>query len=706
MDRFQQIDATNSSIGALLLPDEEVLSLQAGIGLYDGREKSLDQASGTVYLTSHRLLYVDDLNPHRHSCALDLSLVKQTEYYAGFLKSSPKITLAFDPKVEAPEQTHHLVGSDRFTHSPRLSPRPSSRSLRPEATVAAASSSTSRDWRTSAAAADFGASAASTSSQWICNICGFSNTSGASVDAAKDTCQLCGVTRDPTSKTATTLASRIADTNSGGRKSTSDRSAQIEETGVSALAISDDSGGSTAASGDGHACPTCTFLNHPSMVRCEMCGSLIGTEDVSDAASTSAATTKRGSLSAPATPARKSSDTDATSISSRMPSRSQTPKPKTEASNDSVKLSFRKGGDKAFYTALKGTLKSKAWLLAARRDAPIGSGVLSGASTPSRSAAAAVDLDGRGTGASKRKAGIDGILKVVDSSSRVQSDDMQGALKDLEALMAKAKQMVEFAEALNSKLTRQEQAAAAAAAARSAGDGAAAASPPPPLPDAEAATLIRSSLVRLGLPAPAVTEDMARDQAEYHMELARELGGLLLGSQGAPGLMGRGSVLAQGKARESLARMPETERGLLGLDEIWCVWNRARGIALVPPQALRSASLYLPDLTSPSIQLKTFDSGLAVLHTPRYSENAFAARLVGYLDAVEDEHRRRSPATPGTAQEWGPGLSTLEIAERENAPVLLVTELVEMVEIKSGLVVRDQARSGVRWYFNHFARAR
>ncbi|EPQ31013.1 uncharacterized protein PFL1_01202 [Pseudozyma flocculosa PF-1] len=670
MDRFQQIDATNSSIGALLLPDEEVLSLQAGIGLYDGREKSLDQASGTVYLTSHRLLYVDDLNPHRHSCALDLSLVKQTEYYAGFLKSSPKITLAFDPKVEAPEQTHHLVGSDRFTHSPRLSPRPSSRSLRPEATVAAASSSTSRDWRTSAAAADFGASAASTSSQWICNICGFSNTSGASVDAAKDTCQLCGVTRDPTSKTATTLASRIADTNSGGRKSTSDRSAQIEETGVSALAISDDSGGSTAASGDGHACPTCTFLNHPSMVRCEMCGSLIGTEDVSDAASTSAATTKRGSLSAPATPARKSSDTDATSISSRMPSRSQTPKPKTEASNDSVKLSFRKGGDKAFYTALKGTLKSKAWLLAARRDAPIGSGVLSGASTPSRSAAAAVDLDGRGTGASKRKAGIDGILKVVDSSSRVQSDDMQGALKDLEALMAKAKQMVEFAEALNSKLTRQEQAAAAAAA--------------------------RS----------AVTEDMARDQAEYHMELARELGGLLLGSQGAPGLMGRGSVLAQGKARESLARMPETERGLLGLDEIWCVWNRARGIALVPPQALRSASLYLPDLTSPSIQLKTFDSGLAVLHTPRYSENAFAARLVGYLDAVEDEHRRRSPATPGTAQEWGPGLSTLEIAERENAPVLLVTELVEMVEIKSGLVVRDQARSGVRWYFNHFARAR
>ncbi len=100
MDRFKQIDASNSSIGALLFHDEEVVSLQDGIGLYDGKEKALHQSNGTVYLTSHRLLYVDDLEPHRHSCSLDLSYVKQSEYYAGFLKSSPKITLTL-AKVES-----------------------------------------------------------------------------------------------------------------------------------------------------------------------------------------------------------------------------------------------------------------------------------------------------------------------------------------------------------------------------------------------------------------------------------------------------------------------------------------------------------------------------------------------------------------------------------------------------------------------------
>ena len=163
-----------------------------------------------------------------------------------------------------------------------------------------------------------------------------------------------------------------------------------------------------------------------------------------------------------------------------------------------------------------------------------------------------------------RKAGIDSIMNNVDSSSRLQNDDMQGALKDLEALMTKAKQMVDFAEALNQKLTRQEMSSDTSA------------------PDQEAATLIRSSLVRLGLPAPAVTEDMARDQKEYHLELARELAGLLLGKADNPGLMGTGNVLAKGKGRETLVRSAETGRGLVGLDEVWCVWNRARGIGTSP----------------------------------------------------------------------------------------------------------------------------
>ncbi len=207
---------------------------------------------------------------------------------------------------------------------------------------------------------------------------------------------------------------------------------------------------------------------------------------------------------------------------------------------DSVKLSFRKGGDKAFYNLLKSTLKGKAWASGTK------AGSTSGSATPNdgravRVAAGMVDLDGRS--AALKRVGIDGILSSVDSTSRAQNDDMHGALKDLEALMRKAKQMVEFAESLNAKLTKQEQAAAAA---REAGlpDTA-------PQPDQEAATLIRSSLVQLGLPAPAVTADMARDQEEYHRELARELAGLLLGNTSGgqrSGLMGAGKIAAKVRA--------------------------------------------------------------------------------------------------------------------------------------------------------------
>ena len=93
MDRFKPLDVTNSSIGTVLFHDEEVISIQAGVGLYDGKDKALHQASGTIYLTSHRLIYVDDALPHRYSCYLELDYVKATEYYAGFLKSSPKVTL-------------------------------------------------------------------------------------------------------------------------------------------------------------------------------------------------------------------------------------------------------------------------------------------------------------------------------------------------------------------------------------------------------------------------------------------------------------------------------------------------------------------------------------------------------------------------------------------------------------------------------------
>jgi ESCRT-II complex subunit VPS36 len=130
---------------------------------------------------------------------------------------------------------------------------------------------------------------------------------------------------------------------------------------------------------------------------------------------------------------------------------------------------------------------------------------------------------------------------------------MSLALRDLAALAAQAEQMVALARALSGKLAR--------------------AAPGDEEASASAQSVVSSSLVRLGLQAPALTAKDVLDERAYHVGLARELARVLLSTDSArgAGLMGRGKVDGQGGAEEEL-------RGVVGLDEAWCFWNRARGV--------------------------------------------------------------------------------------------------------------------------------
>ena len=42
-----------------------------------------NQQNGQVYLTSHRICYVDKAEPRKHSVALDLKDVERYEFYVG-----------------------------------------------------------------------------------------------------------------------------------------------------------------------------------------------------------------------------------------------------------------------------------------------------------------------------------------------------------------------------------------------------------------------------------------------------------------------------------------------------------------------------------------------------------------------------------------------------------------------------------------------
>ncbi|KAE8268931.1 hypothetical protein A4X09_0g3407 [Tilletia walkeri] len=829
MDRFVPLSATTSSLGSHLGPDEEILTLQEHVGLYHGTAKAKRQADGTLYLSSHRIIYVDRFAPLYHSCALSLALVRQTEYYAGFLKSSPKITL----KLEPPPQS-----------------------------VLAQQQTTPRRKKPSAAAADTADSAslasAATSAiprSWICPVCGFSNTD-------TDKCSLCGVSF------LHSKSNRQTSTSTAPGSTPMPSSSLPSSSSLSTLPVPPASGSASSAattprakSQDPISCPTCTFLNHPSMSACELCSTPL------PGGSTTGRSLNRHA-SSPALPDAKPSASSSKSVRARTTSTSAgaSPRPDIDSDDDEdeidgddgrrfpisdpavehVKLSFRKGGDKAFYELLRTTLRQKAWQVshAPPSDRTRTLSTNEQTASPARSVAdvprpssstgtissvpsfaTTIDIDGRriplsilhqssasfaGMPSSKSSsstpntrsgsdaynspttrsgAGIEAILRNTSLSHSQASSHMLDSLADLDALQKRAKGMVEMAEKLNAQLSRLE------ADEKARGKGSAGASSTDTV-DRDSATLIRSSLVMLGLPSPAVTEDMVAERGLYELELARELAGLLLSSDSAPhaskrsGLMGHGRVLGKGKERslddvrgmeqmeddlrllsksnaaalvelvegkmqgvaddgEEMERIlaeytgEESGRGLIGLDEVWCIWNRARGVALVPPSDLRACAVHLPRLTEPPVRLRVFpapstssnsnnnsnnkrvkstnssSSGLCVLHTPRYSESAFEARILARLRFTTRRHHRSHPHT------YGSGSSAFELASRENAPVVLIEQMLSGIEMgDNGSVVRDEGvytgagkagaglgekgRSGgpnTRWFENEFDRA-
>ncbi|KAI0270582.1 hypothetical protein BC834DRAFT_922517 [Gloeopeniophorella convolvens] len=494
-------------VPALLYDDEENHASQDGVGIYDGVQKSANHQNGTVYVTSHRLFYIDASKPHSRSFALDLSTIVRTQYYAGLFTSSSKVTIY----------------------------------LTSEASTTADSEEVGESWQ--------------------CEVCDFRNPPGSSPTGAK--CALCGVPR------------------SKSRLTTSTPPRAISAPSPVAVPLSSSLPTASVSQSKEVACPACTFLNHPALSECEICGT---------------------SLPRVALP-----------LKSAPSSRPETPNPEISGDDGSMlRLSFRKGGDKTLYATLKRSLLGKAWQ--ARIHVVL--------------ADDKADAD-------------NGLVRGVETSAQSTHLDMDDALKDLDALMIKAREMVRLAGELNERLT--------AVSGPNAPPGSGATEP-------ETATFIRSSLAQLGLQmadAP-VTLDMARDEKRWHEQLARELAGVL---QGMGGKSGTGMM---------------DGRGIVPLDEVWGGWNRARGVALLTPAQFLQVLPHLPAYTTPMITERTFRaSGLRVLHTPVYTSAAFAARLHNLL--------------------LGAGArTTLDVAQVEGAET-------------QGVVCRDEAERGeVRWWANVF----
>ncbi|GAA5943032.1 ESCRT-II subunit protein VPS36 [Sporobolomyces koalae] len=595
MYRFTQLPSvTVSTVGAQLYPDEQLVTHQDGVGLYDGRDKSPSHDHGRIVLTSHRVMFIPTPPPTSTSTttktalpiALELELVKQTEYWTGFLKSSPKITLVLHP-------------SSPRTSTPDSISTPTSRAPSRTSTVTAATRS------------------------WICRVCGMNNQP--SLERGLE-CSLCGVKHDPASVPAAVSYPTLPTPVTNASMTTTVAAATTTTTRAKTTA-----------------CPVCTFLNHHSMNRCEMCDTLLP------------------STTPPAT------------VPSPSPVAASTSRPSTPSTTTSgdefVRLSFRRGGINQFYAHLKDSLAKKLW----QHGAPV-----------HRSLAAASSSDETAQVVEPSKGGgIDAILRGIDLSSQTRTDSLTDAVKDLQSLMTKAKEMIHLAQSINAQISTSSTSTSTSQAAQ---------------------TLANSSLTSLGLvQGRVVTSDQSRSEQEYHHSLARELANLLLPPRTISAPRTRNGTSS------TTAGFVEEKGGIVGLDEVWCRWNRARGVALVSPKSFKSSIEYLPIYTDRKIQSLTFDAvdargnprkgtGLTILYdsdrsSPERIRDQMYRLIETKLEPSTDHDTDHAQDETNSGQSSRivdrTGITVLEIARHTRLSLGIAKSLVGWIEIELGGIVRD-----------------
>ena len=281
-------------------------------------QKSPNHQAGTVYVTTHRLIYVPSSRVHQltRSFALDLAYITQTDFYAGLFKSSPKITIWLTSRAS---------------------------------TASREENARSESGNATGVVQGF--------EGWECEVCGNTNPPGLSPTAAK-VCALCGVPRaavpkpipSPPASQGTLSSSLPSSTLQSAFASGSLSTSPTLSTSPSPVPTPPPKPFGTnqfhTRQPSSIACPVCTFLNHPSMRSCEMCSTPLPRlmAPQSQVSLPSQQATKSAPSTRPVSPSPSLSDGDA-----------------EDGTKNMIKLSFRKGGDKSFYAVLKRSLMGKAW---------------------------------------------------------------------------------------------------------------------------------------------------------------------------------------------------------------------------------------------------------------------------------------------------------------------------------------------------------
>lgn len=307
---------------------------------------------------------------------------------------------------------------------------------------------------------------------------------------------------------------------------------------------------------------------------------------------------------------------------------------------ESIKLSFRDGGEKIFNERLKGALTQRKWLLQNARPVPK-PGSYSGATdtgSPSTQRVKTVGI----AGLEQRRLDMRKNNEVVIGS----------AFEDLEALMTSAKEIVALAESFARQTNRG-------------------------LTGSEEDALLAQSASALGL---VTTKDMlsggSASDTLYLSELARNLAEFLTDDS-------RGVLRKAG--------------GIMTLVDLWAVFNRARGgVELISPNDFEKAAQLWEKLKLP-VRLRQFKSGVLVVQSSDRTDEKTVKTLLSWL---ADLHL--FPPDKEVAWDWqtlGRAITVRDAAERFGWSIGVATEELEMAE-ESGALCREESVEGLKYWEN------
>ncbi|KYQ90246.1 vacuolar protein sorting 36 [Tieghemostelium lacteum] len=238
------------------------------------------------------------------------------------------------------------------------------------------------------------------------------------------------------------------------------------------------------------------------------------------------------------------------------------------------------------------------------------------------------------------KAGISGVLKTINDKTQQTDKILNEAFSDLNALMDKAKDMVTLSEKLRITLDKKTKDSSTAI--------------------TEEEDEFKSFLLQMGIESP-VTKKTAGSQ--YHNELSRQLSEWIIQKQ----------VLTR-QGTKSI------NCGMILLSDLYCIFNRARGIELISPDDLYRACLQFEILQLP-LRLRKFDSGVIIVQSQYENDEQMAKEI---LDIITEK---------------GP-ITAFDLSKIQQISLSLSTEKLLASE-KTGKLCRDETIEGIRFFDNN-----